>query len=82
MKPFTSFEELKDMFSKNQSVIEVLELVESHHREAELLEELNTIFVINEYGYPYTLTEVKDYIAYELECCDTWADMWEAIKED
>ena len=43
MKPFTSFEELKDMFSKNQSVIEVLELVESHHREAELLEELNTI---------------------------------------
>ena len=27
MKPFTSFEELKDMFSNNQSVIEVLELV-------------------------------------------------------
>ena len=77
MKPFTSIEELKAMFSKNQTVVEVLELVESHHREEELLEELNTTFVINKYGYPYTLTEVKDYIAYEMECCDVWADMWE-----
>ena len=75
MIPFTSFEELKDMFNHNQSVIEVLELVESHHREKELLEELNNVFVVNKYGYPYTLKEVADYIAYEMECIDTWSDM-------
>ena len=77
MKPFTSIEELKAMFSKNHIVLKVLELVESHHREEELLEELNTIFVSNEDGYPYTLTEVKDFIAYEMECCDKWSDMWD-----
>ena len=75
MKHFTSFEELKEIFSKNHTVLDVLELVEYHHRENELIEELNTIFVINEYDYPYTLNEVKDYIAYEMDCCDTWADM-------
>lgn len=77
MKLFVSLEELKGIFNHNQSVIEVLELVEAHHREEELLEELNTEFVINEYGYPYTLKEVKDYIVYEMNCSDTWADMWE-----
>ena len=77
IKPFTSIEELKEIFNHNQSVVEVLELVESHHREEELLEELNTIFVIDKYGYPYTLKEVEVFIADEMECCDVWADMWE-----
>ena len=77
MKPFTSIEELKEIFSNNNTVIKVLELVESHHREQELLEELNIEFIINKYGYPYTLKEVAGYIAYEMECIDTWADMWE-----
>lgn len=77
MKLFTSIEELKGMFGKNKAVLKVIELVESHHREQELLEELNIEFDINKYGYPYTLKEVADYIAYEMECIDTWADMWE-----
>ena len=55
MKLFISLEELKELFSNNQSVIDVLELVEDHQRE----------------------TEVKDYIVYEMNCSDTWADMWE-----
>ena len=77
IKQFTSIDELKEIFGNNNTVIKVLELVESHHREKELLEELNNVFVVNKYGYPYTLKEVADYIAYEMECIDTWADMWE-----
>ena len=77
MKSFTSFEEIKEIFNHNQSVVEVLELVESHHRENELLEELNNVFVVNKYGYQYTLKEVSDYIAYEMECIDTWSDMFD-----
>ena len=76
MEPFISFESLKDLMY-SQTALDVLERLAYHNREDELLEELNKTFVINEYGYPYTLKEVHDYIAYEMDCSDTWADIWE-----
>ena len=58
---------------KYEDSMATLELVQNAGREDELMECLNESFS----DYKYSLTEVEEYLMFEMYNEDTWADLWE-----
>ena len=58
---------------KYEDSMATLELVQNAGREGELMKALNESFS----DYKYSLTEVEEYLMFEMCNEDTWADLWE-----